>query len=597
MSCSINHPDFTTAKTISCTETQKDIFNLVLEYQPSRQNKAALPGQFFMLRAEPSNVLLCRPISLFRAEPINPEGKVRLVFLILRKGQGTSQLCALQPNDLVTLLGPVGNTFPVQSDNPGGKKNKVCIIGGGIGIAPVAGFAGTLEPHSYDFYACFKTGCYGLEGLSPARLSISTDDGSCGTKGMLPNILCADELRQNKYTAVYACGPEPMLRYVQRICKETGIPCYLSMEARMACGMGACLGCTIQTTQGNKRCCKDGPVFLGEELVFAKEEPTKSCVSLSLQKNKEEPDLSVEIAGVRFENPVIAASGTFGYGKEYEPLTEVNRLGGICSKGLTLESRPGNTGIRLCETPSGIINSIGLENPGIPHFIANELPQMLSLKPVAIANLSGSSIESYTEGASLLSCSNVPMIELNISCPNVKAGGMAFGLEPNAAAEVTSAVKKAAPNKPLIVKLSPNAPNIISVAQAVRKAGADAVSLINTVQAIAIDIEKGRPLFDNVRAGLSGPAVKPFALRLVYDVVQDMNRLPEKERIPVIALGGISCWQDAVEFIMAGASAIQVGTATFANPACMGEIIDGITLFMKRKGYKYLSDLRGIAQT
>ena len=252
--------------------------------------------------------------------------------------------------------------------------------------------------------------------------------------------------------------------------------------------------------------------------------------------------------------------------------------------------------MRLKETAGGIINSIGLENPGIKHFVDHELTQMRQLSPVTIANLSGSTIESYVEGAKLLAQAAVPMIELNISCPNVKAGGMAFGLECNAASAVTAAVREAAPNIPLMVKLSPNAPDLIGVADAVRQAGADALSLINTVQSMSIDIYKGRPLFDNVRAGLSGPAVKPLALRMVFDLVQYMNKLPESQRIPVVGLGGISCWQDAVEFIMAGASAIQVGTATFANPRCMTQIIDGLAAFMKERGYQKLDDFRGLAQ-
>ena len=321
-----------------------------------------------------------------------------------------------------------------------------------------------------------------------------------------------------------------------------------------------------------------------------------SAAILRAQGDTQRPLYFLTIAGVRFSNPVIAASGTFGYGTEYASVTAVQKLGGICSKGLTLEPRPGNQGVRLKETPSGLINSIGLENPGIPHFIEKELPTMLSLGPVTIANLSGSSIETYTQGAALLEKTAVPMIELNISCPNVKAGGMAFGLHCEDAAMVTSAVKKAAPSKPLIVKLSPNAPDLIAVAEAVRKAGADALSLINTVQAISIDIEKGKPLFNNIRAGLSGPAVKPLALRLVYDLIQHMNTLPESQRIPVIALGGIATWQDAVEFIMAGAHAIQVGTATFANPTAMTEIILGLEEFMKRKGFRTLQDFRGCAQ-
>lgn len=306
-------------------------------------------------------------------------------------------------------------------------------------------------------------------------------------------------------------------------------------------------------------------------------------------------DLSVNIAGVEFKNPVIAASGTFGFGLEYEELIDVNALGGICSKGLTLEPRSGNKGVRLHETPSGLINSIGLENPGIERFIKKEMLYMQKYNTVSIANLSGSTIESYVEGARLLNETPLPMIELNISCPNVKSGGMAFGLDPYMAAEVTTAVRNVTA-KPLIVKLSPNAPDLIAVAHAVRVAGADALSLVNTFNAMAIDVDKGKPVFNNIKAGLAGPAIRPIALRMVYDVCASIKELPESEQIPVIGLGGIRTWTDAIEFIMAGAHAIQVGTATFANPLTMLNIIDGLATFMKRKNYTSISDFRGIAQ-
>lgn len=310
-------------------------------------------------------------------------------------------------------------------------------------------------------------------------------------------------------------------------------------------------------------------------------------------------DLSVGIAGVRFSNPVIAASGTFGYGTEYGHIIDVAALGGICSKGLTLDPKPGNTGLRLVETPSGLINSIGLENPGIPHFVEHELPAMLGLGPVVLANLSGSTMETYVEGAALLDATAVPMIELNISCPNVKAGGMAWGLDCAAAGAITAAVRKAT-KKPLVVKLSPNAPHLVDVAKAVVASGADALSLVNTFQAFAVDIERGRPVFDNVTAGLSGPAVKPLALRMVRDVVLGVgecnpSRAGSAGFIPVIGLGGIACWRDAVEFIMTGASAVQVGTATFANPRAMEEIIAGLSAFMARKGYRDVAGMRGVA--
>jgi dihydroorotate dehydrogenase (NAD+) catalytic subunit len=296
------------------------------------------------------------------------------------------------------------------------------------------------------------------------------------------------------------------------------------------------------------------------------------------------PDLAVALGGVRFANPVIAASGTFGYGREYRGLIDVSRLGGICTKGLTLYPRSGNEGVRLWESPAGLLNSIGLENPGIPAFIETELPALRALGPVVIANLSGSSIEEYAEGARLLNASSVDMVELNISCPNVKAGGMAFGLDGGAAASVTSPVRRALDGKPLIVKLSPNAPCLAAVAAACVNAGADALSLVNTFKAMAIDVERRRPVFDNVSAGLSGPAVKPIALRMVWE-------LREAVKVPLIGMGGIARTEDALEYLMAGASAVQVGSATFAHPRTMIEIIDGIAAYMKRNGIASLGEL------
>ncbi|GHV70833.1 dihydroorotate dehydrogenase [Spirochaetia bacterium] len=293
----------------------------------------------------------------------------------------------------------------------------------------------------------------------------------------------------------------------------------------------------------------------------------------------------VTIAGIRFKNPVIAASGTFGYGKEYKGLLDISRLGGICTKGLTLNPRQGNRGTRLWETAAGLLNSIGLENPGIKTFIEKELPALRQLGPVVIANLSGSTAEDYAEGAALLNDSSIDMIELNISCPNVKAGGMAFGLDPEAAASIVRPVRKAAANKPLMVKLSPNAPDLSAVAQACVNAGADALSLVNTFKAMAIDIYKRKPVFDNKSAGLSGPAIKPIALRMIWE-------LAETIKVPLVGLGGIASTEDALEFFAAGAAAVQVGTATFAHPETMTEIITGIELYMRKFGFSTLDEIK-----
>lgn len=297
-------------------------------------------------------------------------------------------------------------------------------------------------------------------------------------------------------------------------------------------------------------------------------------------------NIGVDICGVHFKNPVIAASGTFGFGKEFAEYIDLNKLGGICSKGLTLNKNLGNKGIRIYETPSGIMNSIGLQNPGIEYFVNEELPFLLEKDTVTIANLGGHSVEDYVKGASILDETDVPMIELNISCPNVKEGGMAFGTNPSKASEVIKKVRKAT-KKPLIVKLSPNVGSIGEFAKLAEDEGADAISLVNTFNAMAIDIKAKAPVFVNKTAGLSGPAIKPIALRMVYEVAQAVD-------IPIIGMGGIMDYKDALEFIMAGASLIQVGTANFVDYNSMIDIASGIENYLIEENIKDIKEITGI---
>ena len=303
-------------------------------------------------------------------------------------------------------------------------------------------------------------------------------------------------------------------------------------------------------------------------------------------------DLKTSLLGFTMNSPIIGASGTVGYGVEYEELADFNKIGGISGKGLTLHGQYGNKGERLWETPSGLINSIGLQNPGVQHFIDVELPEMLELKrqygTVILANLGGHSEEEYVEGAALLDGSAVDIVELNISCPNVKQGGMAYGVKAEAAGAVVKMVREVC-KKPLMVKLSPQAENIPDMCKAVEAAGADAISLTNTFQACAIDLEKRRPVFDNIFAGLSGPAVRPIALRMVWQAVGAVQ-------IPVVGLGGIATGKDALEFIMAGAAAVQVGAANFANPRAMETIADEMNEWMDRHGVASLDEIRGCAR-
>lgn len=297
-------------------------------------------------------------------------------------------------------------------------------------------------------------------------------------------------------------------------------------------------------------------------------------------------DLRVNLCGKELKNPIIMASGTFGFGREYNEIYDISVLGGVSSKGLTLEARPGNEGMRVHETPSGMMNSVGLENPGVEGFIEKELDNFSKLDLCRIVNLGGGCLEDYVKGAELLEGKNFDMIELNISCPNVKHGGMAYGIKSEVAREVVRAVKKAT-KKPLMVKLSPNAEDIVAMAIACQEEGADAISLVNTFKAMAIDIRNKKPVFNNVTAGLSGPAIKPIALRMVYEVAKAVT-------IPVVGMGGIMDANDVIEFIMAGATCVQVGTANFVNPRIGQDIIRDLNKYMDENNIASLDQIRGI---
>lgn len=296
--------------------------------------------------------------------------------------------------------------------------------------------------------------------------------------------------------------------------------------------------------------------------------------------------LETTLLGVTLKNPVIAASGTFGFGRDYETLFDLSRLGGISGKGLTLNGSLGNGGARIFETPAGLLNSIGLENPGVKAFVKEEAPYMRALGCAVIANLGGHSEEDYVVGAELLNEADIDILELNISCPNVKAGGMSFGMLPESAAHITKKVK-ATSKHPLMVKLTPNAPDIAAVALACEGAGADALSLVNTFLGMAVDVKKRRAVFDNVYAGLSGPAIRPIALRMVHQVAKRVT-------IPVVGMGGITSAEDALGFLMAGARAVQVGSMTFADPCAMLNIIDGLMDYCVENELSNIGELCGI---
>ena len=294
-------------------------------------------------------------------------------------------------------------------------------------------------------------------------------------------------------------------------------------------------------------------------------------------------DLSVKVAGVTFNNPLIAASGTFGFGREYSEFYPLSTFGGISCKGTTLHERPGNPPPRIAETPMGMLNAVGLQNPGVEHFIREDLPWLKKQDTVAIANVAGSTQEDYCRMAEILSETDIDMIELNISCPNVKEGGVQFGTSCESVAAITRAVR-AYCKKPLIIKLSPNVSDIASIAKAAESEGADAVSLINTLTGMRIDINTRRPIIANITGGMSGPAVFPVAVRMVWQVKNAVS-------IPVIGMGGVTTWKDAVEMMMAGADALQIGTALFTDPYSPVRIVEGLNRYLDDHNMSSVTEL------
>ena len=296
--------------------------------------------------------------------------------------------------------------------------------------------------------------------------------------------------------------------------------------------------------------------------------------------------LNTKIGSLELKNPVMTASGTFGYGTEYADFMDISRLGAIIVKGTTLAPRQGNPYPRMAETPQGMLNAVGLQNKGVDYFVDNIYPEVRKIGTNIIVNVSGSCIDDYVQTAGIINTlDDIPAIELNISCPNVKQGGMAFGVKPESAAQVVSAVRKAY-DKTLIVKLSPNVTDITEIARAVEGAGADSVSLINTMLGMAIDAERRKPILSTITGGMSGPAVKPIALRMVWQTAKAV-------KIPVIGLGGICSATDAIEFLLAGASAIQIGTANFIDPSISEKVIDGIADYLQRHGFNSVQEIIG----
>ena len=376
---------------------------------------------------------------------------------------------------------------------------------------------------------------------------------------------------------VYACGPEPMLAAVATLSAAHGRQSQVSVERVMGCGLGGCYSCVIPI--------KTAGAASRTTCARALRDPRSAEMRSSGRRS-----VGDQIGALTLRNPLIAASGCFGYGTEYGDVVDLASLGGVAVKGLFLKEREGHPPPRIVETPAGMLNAIGLQGIGVHRFIAEKMPELRARGAVVFVNICGTTIQEYVELSKILSdVEGVAALELNISCPNIKEGGITFGCSVHGTADVVRAVR-AATTLPVIPKLTPNVTDISSIARAAEEAGADAVSLVNTFLAMAIDVETRRPRLSNIVGGLSGPAIRPIAVRMVYECRQAI-------RIPIIGMGGIATAADALEFIIAGASAVQVGTANFADPLIWPKLLDGLEDYLQRHHIARISDLTGTLDT
>lgn len=536
------------------------------------------PGQFVEISIP--GLYLRRPISI-----CNIEGnKMTLIFKVV--GKGTEAMSKMTPGTELDLITGLGNGFDTS-------KTKECamLAGGGVGVPPMYLLARKLMEEGKKVKVALgfntKKEIFYADKFRElgAEVLVATLDGEGDVKGFVTDAIRLPEMQGFDFW--YACGPLPMLKALGRELDCTAGE--VSMEERMGCGFGACMGCTIETPWGPKRVCKDGPVFPATLMQEYNGNKTPAPSLPRDRKLTEEPKTETELCGITLKNPVIPASGTFGFGQEFAGIYDLNVLGGISVKGTTLNPRLGNPTPRIAETPDGMINSVGLQNPGANEVYAVEVPELRKIyEGCIIANVSGFSIDEYVEACKKAdACKEVDIIEVNVSCPNVHNGGMAFGTSSEQASAVTKAVKKVM-KKPVFIKLSPNVTDIVSIAKACEEAGADGLTLINTLLGMRININTGSPVIANRMGGFSGPAVFPIAVRMVYQVSQAV-------KIPVIGCGGVSNAEEVVEMMMAGASAVQIGSVNLVDPMAGKRITEDLPEVMKKLKINNIKEIIGIS--
>jgi len=583
------------------------LFSLIDEEGPE-----PLPGQFYMLATEEHWDHTGERPFLPRALSVADADGPRLDFLVEGIGPGTDRLCELQPGESVWVNGPLGNSFSTPSElhqisTPAGREfdavrpGGAILVGGGIGIAPLAllrrRFAERNIPARVLLGFRDEEHSGGLDDLfACCEVRVASDDGHRGHHGYVTDLLAQMlEGDDASSAAVYACGPPPMLDAVARLCLDANVPCELAMESPMACGYGACYGCAVPDGNGGyARLCVDGPVVVAGvggsssgRWVFRQERP-RSSGEQSGEKQDAAPsgqppdprsssDAEVDFCGLELAHPVINASGTFDaiaarrvYGDE---LLERFPFSAFVSKTITPEARAGNEPQRIWETPAGMINSIGLPNKGLEGFLAEDLPLLAELPVPLIVSVMGTSSEEFARLVrGVGERDEVAAIELNVSCPNVHSG-LIVGEQPSETEALLEALRPLTP-KPLIVKLTPNVANPADVAVAAEQGGSDAVSLINTLKASAIDPATGEPGIAAGHGGLSGPAVRPIA-------VAQLRSVAAAVRIPIVGMGGICGGADAAEFLQAGATLVAVGTDSFRDPLAGTRVAGELAVTLK----------------
>ena len=592
------------------------------------------PGHFVAVQVggPESSMLLRRAFAIYDVKERGVYGgTVEFIFAV--HGKGTAWLASRRPQDKLDLVGPLGKPFGSH-----GSPVTATLVGGGYGSAPLLPLATMMRERGCR--VDFVLGAANVDQLFgqldakriASSIEVTTDDGSMGHRGRVSDVL-PELLDRTRSDVVYACGPMGMLRAVSDLAAERGIPAQVAVEESMACGIGVCMTCVLPVIGDDGvtrmvRSCVEGPVFLGDRIrwddvgtvpltssVRSTPRRSMSARSTSVRSTRvrcrrgcplmsdltvrsaavhapaPQIDMTTELAGVSFPNPVFTASGCAAAGQELDHFFDITLLGGVVTKSIMLAPRSGRATPRMAETPSGMLNSIGLQGPGIDAFLDKDLAWLAKRGARAVVSIAGGCVEDYTPAAQKLrEKPGLAMIEVNISCPNVENRGQVFACDPRAAASVVSAVKRAtAPGIPVFAKLSPDVTDITEIARACVDAGADGLSMINTLLGMVIDTTTMRPALGGVTGGLSGPAIRPVAVRCVWQIRQ---ALPD---IAILGMGGIRTGLDALEFVLAGANAVSVGTTVFGDPTAPIRVLDELARALAERGFERFRDAVGVA--